>query len=54
MIGSSGRADQTRRMFSFPPVWATRRSESLTGRGGRIRKLVVPLLSDIIGTVINI
>src|ERR1700758_4312187 len=31
------------RMFSFRPVWATRRAEASTGRGGRIRKLVVPL-----------
>jgi hypothetical protein len=42
------------RMFSFPPVWATRPAEALTGRGGRIRKFVVPLLSYIVGTVINI
>jgi hypothetical protein len=41
-------------MFSFPPVWATRRSEALTGRGGRIRNSVVPWLSDIVGTVVNI
>ena len=54
MIGSSGDDDQTRRMFPFPPVWATRPAEALTGRGGRIQKLVVPLLSYIVGTVINI
>jgi hypothetical protein len=42
------------RMFSFPTVWATRRAEALTGRGGRIRNIVVPLLSYIVGTVINI
>ena len=63
MIGSSGGDDQTRAApagdSSEDVVFSAglgnqRGTKNLTGRSGRIRKTMVPWLSCITGTVINI